>query len=135
MDSAADILPEPPAAPPPAHARAARARAAQLAQAPQTLRALVRASEVWLVLLAAAVGAVAGLAVVAMNVTAQTAHELLYGLPAGGRLSAQAAIAPIRAIVPALGGLAMGLSGLAHGTLTCRTWCSEHSTLGTRALK
>ncbi len=100
---------------PPAQARAARARAAQLAQAPQGLRAFVRTSEVWLVVLAACVGLLAGLAVVAMNITAQTAHEVLYGLPAGTRLSAQSSIAPVRAVIPALGGLLMGLSGLALG--------------------
>jgi CIC family chloride channel protein len=83
-----------------------------LAQAPQTLRALVRADELWLVLLASILGVAAGLLVVAMNQTSQLAHEILYGLGAGERLSGQAAIRPLRAIVPALGGLAAGGLGL-----------------------
>jgi CIC family chloride channel protein len=90
-----------------------RVLAARAEHAPQTLRALVRADELWLVLLAAVMGVAAGLAVVAMNQTTQLAHELLYGLPAGERLSSQASIAPVRAFVPAAGGLLMGLSLLA----------------------
>jgi CIC family chloride channel protein len=76
------------------------------------VRALVRADETSLVLLAAAVGVAAGLAVVAMNQTSQLAHQLLYGLAPGERLSAQLAINPVCAIIPALGGALMGLSGL-----------------------
>src|SRR5580658_10420849 len=71
-----------------------RAVATRLEHAPQTLRALVRADELWLVLLAAMVGVAAGLAVVAMNQTTQLAHVVLYGLPVGERLSAQASIVP-----------------------------------------
>jgi CIC family chloride channel protein len=82
-------------------------------QALQTLRALVRADEIWLVLLASLVGVVAGLLVVAMNQASQLAHEILFGLSAGERLSGQAAIAPVRALVPAVGGLFMGGLGLA----------------------
>ena len=90
-----------------------RAVAARLEHAPQTLRALVRADELWLVLLAAMVGIAAGLAVVAMNEATQLAHVVLYGLQIGERLSAQASIAPLRAFIPATGGLLMGLSLLA----------------------
>jgi chloride channel protein, CIC family len=88
----------------------ARLLASRLEHAPHTLRALVRAHELWLVLLAAMVGIAAGLAVVAMNEISQFAHEVLYGLEPGARLSAQVAIAPARALVPAAGGLLMGLS-------------------------
>jgi len=86
------------------------ARAAQ--NAPQALRALVRADEIWLVVLAAVLGVAAGLAVVAMNSCTQLAHEILYNLPPGQHLSAQASIPPLRALIPSLGGLVMGLSGL-----------------------
>lgn len=94
-------------------ARQARQFEHRVTQAPQMLRSLVRVDEVFLVLLAAMIGIGAGLLVVGMNVTTQGAHELLYGLAPGARLSAQKAIQPIRAFVPALGGLAMGLFGLA----------------------
>ena len=79
------------------------------AQAPQALRSLVRADEIWLVVLAALLGIVAGLLVVAMNQTSQLAHELLYGLAPGERLSAQASLPAWRALlVPSVGGLCMG---------------------------
>ena len=92
-----------------------RARATQrgLVHAPRTLRSLVRADELFLVLLAALLGIVAGLLVVAMNMSTQAAREILYHLQPGERLSAQTAIMPWRAVVPAMGGLIMGLSGLA----------------------
>jgi CIC family chloride channel protein len=82
-------------------------------QVPAALRALVRSDELWLVVLAAAVGLVAGVLVVGMNVTSQAMHEVLYGLPRGARLSAQDGIAWPRAAVPAVGGLLMGLTALA----------------------
>jgi len=76
---------------------------------PQRLRALVRADEVWLVILAAMLGAVAGLFVVAMNQASLLAHVVLYGLNPETRLSAQVSLQPSRALlVPSLGGLAMG---------------------------
>jgi CIC family chloride channel protein len=77
------------------------------------LRALVRGEEVWLVVLAAIVGVAAGLLVVAMNTTSQSMHEILFGLAPGARISAQAAIAPGLAFVPAAGGVLMGLFSLA----------------------
>jgi CIC family chloride channel protein len=83
-------------------------------QAPQTLRALVRGDELSLVILSAFLGVAAGLLVVAMNQTSQMAHEFLYHLPEGERLSAQLRLIPWRAIaVPSLGGLGMGLFTLA----------------------
>ncbi len=79
------------------------------AQAPQFLRSLVRADEIWLVVLAGLLGTVAGLLVVAMNQTSQLAHEVLYGLAPGERLSAQASLPAWRALlVPSVGGLCMG---------------------------
>ena len=93
-------------------ARVRRAEA-RILHAPRTLRSLVRADELFLVLLAALLGVVAGLLVVAMNASTQAARELFYHLQPGERLSAQATIAPLTAIVPALGGLAVGLTTLA----------------------
>jgi CIC family chloride channel protein len=91
-----------------------------LGHAPQTLRALVRADEIWLVLLAGILGVAAGLLVVAMNQGTQLAHEFLFGLPPGQRLSGQAAIAPLRAAVPVFGGLLVGVIGLAVARWTPR---------------
>ena len=88
-----------------------RRRVGDLAmQAPQALRALVRGNEVWLVLLAAMIGLAAGLLVVAMNQATQLAHEWLFALPAGQRLSGQAQLVGWRALaVPCGGGLCVGL--------------------------
>jgi CIC family chloride channel protein len=83
-------------------------------QVPQRLRMLVRSDEISLVVLAALLGAISGLLVVAMNQTTQLAHEWLYHLPAGQRLSAQPAIGGARALlVPCFGGLCVGLLTLA----------------------
>ncbi len=102
---------------PPPQLRALRSIGDMAVQAPQSLRALVRGDEIFLVVLAAVLGAVAGLIVVAMNQTTQLAHELLYQLPAGARLSAQTRLPKLLAFaVPALGGLCVGLqaAGLAR---------------------
>lgn len=81
--------------------------------APHTLRALVRTSELWLVVLAALIGVAAGLCVIAMTAAAQGMHHLLYNLPSGARLSGEGVLVPHwRALIPALGGLALGASGL-----------------------
>ena len=50
--------------------------------APQTLRALVRADELWLTVLAAIVGVCAGSVVVAMNGIIQVMHETCSSCPA-----------------------------------------------------
>ncbi len=89
--------------------------------APQTLRALVRTDELWLVALAAGVGVVAGLAVVAMSVAAQFMHRVLYNLDRGGELSASPSLDWRLALaVPCLGGLALGLFGLLTARLVPR---------------
>jgi CIC family chloride channel protein len=78
------------------------------------LRALVRADEVWLVVLSAFVGCGAGIAVWIMTGTTQLIHEVLFGIGVGERLSAMVELDPIRTVVvPTLGGLALGLVGLA----------------------
>jgi CIC family chloride channel protein len=82
--------------------------------APQALRALVRGDELSLVVLSAALGVAAGLLVVAMNGTTQLAHEVLYHLRSGERLSGQQSLVAWRAIlVPSAGGLCLGLFSLA----------------------
>ncbi len=80
--------------------------------APQTLRALVRADELWLTILAGFIGVMAGLLVVGMNESCQIAHEWLYGLDPGQRLSEQHQIARWGAAIPAMGGVCMGVLGL-----------------------
>jgi len=85
-----------------------------VAHVPQTLRALVRADEIWLVALSAFVGIGAGLVVVAMEATAQLMHRALYLLGPGEFLSAMPSVPTLRALlVPSLGGLALGATGLA----------------------
>jgi len=82
--------------------------------APQTLRALVRADEIWLVVLAAFVGAAAGLCVTAMSAITQLAHRALFLLGPHERLSGQISLPWARALlVPSVGGLAVGLLGWA----------------------
>ena len=81
---------------------------------PQTLRALVRADEVWLVLLAAMLGLFAGLCVTAMSGATQYMHRVLFALGPYERLSGQVDVDAWRAIVmPTAGGLVMGVIALA----------------------
>jgi CIC family chloride channel protein len=80
---------------------------------PQAFRALVRADEIWLVVLAAAVGIGAGFAVVAMSEATQFMHKTLFRLEPGEFLSAMAEVPLICALlVPTLGGLLLGWSYL-----------------------
>jgi CIC family chloride channel protein len=82
--------------------------------APQTLRALVRADEIWLVVLSAFVGCGAGIAVWLMTATTQLIHQVLFLIGSAERLSAMVELDPIRTVaVPALGGLLLGLIGIA----------------------
>jgi CIC family chloride channel protein len=86
--------------------------------APQTLRALVRTDELWLVLLAAMVGALAGLFVVLMNLSILLLHRLLFALPPGVRLSEATHLNPWRVVlVPSLGGLLFGIASAGIGKL------------------
>ena len=78
------------------------------------LRALVRADEMWLSVLAAFVGLFSGLCVIAMSVVTQWMHQILFGIGPLDRLSAQVEIGiGVALLVPTLGGLVLGLSGLA----------------------
>ncbi|MGA9866258.1 MAG: chloride channel protein, partial [Acetobacteraceae bacterium] len=87
--------------------------------APQTLRALVRADELGLVVLAALVGTVAGIVVYVMTEAAQLAHMALFDIGLNQHLSAMASVDWRRAlVVPLLGGLLMGLFTLGVGKLS-----------------
>ncbi len=81
--------------------------------APQVLRALVRADEVWLVVLAAFVGFGTGIVVWLMTAATQLVHQTLFGIASNERLSAMVWLDPLRSVlVPAFGGLALGLATL-----------------------
>jgi CIC family chloride channel protein len=78
--------------------------------APQVLRALVRADEIWLVVLAAFIGFATGIMVWLMTATTQLVHETLFLIGNTERLSAMASLDPWRTVlVPAIGGLVLGL--------------------------
>src|SRR5207342_3557206 len=68
-------------------------------EAPRRLRTLVRAYESSLVVLAALVGTVGGLVVVAMSAAVEGLHVLLFNLDMGERLSSQFSIEPLRALL------------------------------------
>ena len=81
---------------------------------PQTLRALVRTDEIWLVALSAFVGCSAGVLIWLMTAATQLVHQLLFNIAANQRLSAMVELNPIRTVVvPTVGGLVLGLFGLA----------------------
>jgi CIC family chloride channel protein len=82
-------------------------------EAPQRLRAFVRAHETSLVVLAALIGTIGGLVVAAMSAAVEGLHVLLFNLEMGERLSSQFRIEPWRALlVPSLGGLLLGVAFL-----------------------
>ncbi|MEA2865051.1 MAG: chloride channel protein family [Bradyrhizobium sp.] len=82
-------------------------------EAPRRLRAFVRAHETSLVVLAALVGTLGGLAVLALSIAVAALHALLFNIDITDRLSSQSSIEPLRALlVPSLGGLLLGLTFL-----------------------
>jgi CIC family chloride channel protein len=82
-------------------------------EAPRRLRAFVRAHESSLVLLAALIGTIGGLAVAAMGAAVEWLHVLLFDIELGERLSSQYKIEPLRALlVPSVGGLVLGIAFL-----------------------
>jgi CIC family chloride channel protein len=82
-------------------------------EAPQRLRAFVRAHEASLVVLALLIGLIGGLAVAAMSVAVEALHVTFFNLEWGDRLSSQFRIEPLRALlVPSLGGLLLGVAFL-----------------------
>ena len=81
--------------------------------APQVLRAMVRADEIWLLVLSACTGCIAGVAVWLITMAAQLFHQILFGIGPDQRLSAVDRLNPIVTVaVPCLGGLVLGLLGL-----------------------
>ena len=82
-------------------------------EAPRRLRAFVRAHETSLVVLAALIGIIAGLVVLAMSIAVAALHALLFNISIRDRLSSQASIETLRALlVPSLGGLLLGVAFL-----------------------
>ena len=88
---------------------------------PRRLRALVRARESSLILLAVIVGVLGGLVVAAMGSCVDLFHEMLFHLQHGERLSARFTLDPVLAIsVPLFGGLLFGI-----GSEVLRHWRPE----------
>ena len=80
-------------------------------EAPRRLRAFVRAHETSLVVLAAMIGTVGGLVVLAMSVAVAALHALLFNISITERLSSQPSVETLRAVlVPSLGGLLLGVA-------------------------
>jgi CIC family chloride channel protein len=85
------------------------ARIAAQLEIPRRLRAVVRARESSLVVLAALVGVISGLVVAVMSGSVNLLHELFFRVPHGERLSAQLRLDPYLALaVPILGGVIFG---------------------------
>jgi CIC family chloride channel protein len=79
-------------------------------EVPHRLRAIVRARESSVIVLAAVIGVAAGLAVAAMGEAVGIMHVLFFGIDPGERLSGQVALKPIYAfLTPCIGGLLFGL--------------------------
>jgi chloride channel protein, CIC family len=89
-------------------------------EAPRRLRAFVRAREISIIALAAMVGVLAGFGVAAMGAAVNFLHQHFFALAPGQRLSAVESIEPLRALVPAVGGLVLGL-----GTMLVMRWRPE----------
>ena len=79
-------------------------------RAPPRLRALVRAREISIIVLAALAGVLGGLAVVVLSAAVNLMHAGFFGLPSGQRLSAIPSITPLQALVPVVGGILLGLT-------------------------
>ncbi|MFZ0846684.1 MAG: chloride channel protein [Pseudolabrys sp.] len=79
-------------------------------EVPRRLRAMVRARESSLIVLAAIVGAIAGLVVTAMGEIVSVMHVIFFGLDPGERLSGRVSLDPLYAfLTPCIGGLLFGL--------------------------
>jgi CIC family chloride channel protein len=80
-------------------------------EAPRRMRAFVRAHETSLVVLAAMIGTIGGLVVLAMSVAVAALHALLFNISITERLSSQLSVETLRAVlVPSLGGLLLGVA-------------------------
>ncbi|MBV9077728.1 MAG: chloride channel protein [Methylobacteriaceae bacterium] len=83
-------------------------------RAPESLRAVVRGSELALLGLGAFVGALAGVLVAGIGALTQISHEILFSLERGERLSSAMRLDPINVLVaPVGGGCLLGLLILA----------------------
>jgi chloride channel protein, CIC family len=101
------------AALPAVHGSGEMVKSSRYLEAPQRLRAFVRAHESSLVVLALLIGTIGGLAVAVMSTAVEALHVALFDLDWGDRLSAQFRIEPLRALlVPSLGGLVLGVAFL-----------------------
>jgi CIC family chloride channel protein len=79
-------------------------------EVPHRLRAIVRARESSVIVLAMVVGVIAGLVVAAMGEAVSLMHVAFFGLDPGERLSGRVSLNPIYAfLTPCLGGLLFGL--------------------------
>lgn len=79
-------------------------------EVPHRLRAMVRARESSVIVLAAAIGVLAGLVVVAMGQLVGLMHVLFFAIDPGERLSGRVSLDPLHVMLaPCLGGLAFGL--------------------------
>lgn len=80
-------------------------------EVPHRLRAIVRARESSVIVLAALAGATAGLVVAGMGTAVAYMHLVLFGIEPGARLSGQLTLNPVYAlVVPCVGGLLLGLA-------------------------
>jgi CIC family chloride channel protein len=80
-------------------------------EVPHRLRAIVRARESSIIVLALLVGALAGLVIAAMGALVALMHVIFFGLDPGERLSAQVSLNPLYAfLTPCIGGLLFGLA-------------------------
>ena len=87
------------------------AKLATKLEIPRRLRAVVRARESSLILLAALVGVIAGLVVAGMGNAVDLLHVLFFNLQHGERLSGRLLLNPVLALsVPLVGGLLFGIS-------------------------
>ncbi len=79
-------------------------------EVPHRLRAIVRARESSVIVIAIVIGVIAGLAVAAMGELVSLMHAVFFGLDAGERLSGRIMLNPLYAfLTPCLGGLLFGL--------------------------
>jgi CIC family chloride channel protein len=80
-------------------------------EVPHRLRAIVRARESSVIVLAAAIGIIGGLVVAAMGAAVGFMHVTFFGLDPGERLSGRISLDPLYAFMtPCLGGLLFGLA-------------------------
>jgi CIC family chloride channel protein len=87
------------------------ARIATQLEIPRRLRAVVRARESSLILLAALVGVLGGVVVAAMGDAVDLLHEYFFNLQHGERLSARLVLNPVLALsVPLVGGVIFGIT-------------------------